>query len=326
MDSFVWINGALVEPGEARVSAFDAGLTHGVGLFETMRAQRGRVFRLYEHLERLRDSSRALGLTSELRINALGEAVRRVVERSELAWGTHDDDGSDRAARVRLTLTGGDLNMLNRALPGDGGAGGGGEGARGAGEPTIIIHVTPAQRYPRAMFDKGVLVTIADTKANPLNPHEGHKTLNYWWRLRELQVAASKGAGEALVLQVTNHLCGGAVSNVFLVRDGTLFTPIARGEEEAGAIGSPVLPGITRQVVGELADGMGMGLARRMLTIDEALDADEVFLTNASWGVLPVRQIEGRAVGDGMPGPVTRSLRERWLSWSADEGGTGDGG
>lgn len=313
MPSLVWINGAFVEPAAAQVSAFDAGLMHSVGLFETMRAQRGQVFRLYEHLERLRDSARELGLTNDLRVNALAEAVRRVVEKSELAWGTYEGDAADptpgasneRAARVRLTLTGGDLNLLQRARQGEQDA--------PPSEPTIIIQVTPAQRYPQAMFDAGVLMTIAQTKANPLNAHEGHKTLNYWWRLRELQLAASRGAGEALVLQVTNHLAGGAVSNIFLVRDGTLFTPIARGEEEGGALGSPVLPGITRQAIAEIADSMGIGLARKMLSVEDALDADEVFLTNASWGVLPVRQIEGRAIADGRPGPITSRLRQGWL-------------
>lgn len=311
MPSVTWINGNFVEPEQATVSAFDAGMLHGVGLFETMRAQNSQVFRLYDHLQRLRDSAKELGLTDDLRINALAEAVRRVLDRSELAWGQHDD-GSDKAARLRLTLTGGDLNLLQRATQPNDGA------KSPAAEPTIIIQVTPAQRYPQAMFDAGVLLTIADTKANPLNLHEGHKTLNYWWRLRELQKAATRGAGEALVLQVTNHLAGGAVSNIFLVRDGTLFTPIARGEEEGGAIGSPVLPGITRQTIAELADSMGIGLARKMLSIEDALDADEIFLTNASWGVLPVRQIEARPIADAMPGPITRRLREAWLQRVAE--------
>ena len=107
MAEAVWINGEFVEREAARVSAFDAGLLHGVGLFETMLASRGRVFALERHLARLEGSARDLGLSERLRVAALTEAVRRVVAESGLAA-----DGG--RARVRLTLTGGDLNLLER--------------------------------------------------------------------------------------------------------------------------------------------------------------------------------------------------------------------
>ncbi len=223
MAETVWINGEFIERGDARVSAFDAGLLHGVGLFETMTAAAGRVFMLDRHMARLEHSTKELGLTESLRVAALGEAVERVVERSGLGAG-------DARARVRLTITGGDLNLLERE-------------ARSQTDPTIIISVTPATSYPDEMFDKGVGVLIAAAKANPLNPFEGHKTLDYWWRLRALQEAAARRMGEALVLQVTNHICGGAVSNLFAIKDGTLVTPLARGEEQPGAMGSPLMLG-----------------------------------------------------------------------------------
>lgn len=293
MSEMVWVNGEFVERESARVSAFDAGLLHGVGLFETMTAAAGRVFELDRHMARLERSARELGLSENLRVGPLGEAVQGVVERSGLAQG-------EARARVRLTVTGGDLNLLERE-------------ARSQTDPTIIVSVTPATRYPAEMFEKGVGVLIASAKANPLNPFEGHKTLNYWWRLRALQEAATRRMGETLVLQVTNHVCGGAVSNVFAVRDGTLVTPLARGEEERGAMGSPVLPGVTRGVVMELAEDQGLGCARKLMNIADVLDADELFLTNASWGVLPVVGVEAKPLGDGRPGPVTRKLREMWL-------------
>jgi branched-chain amino acid aminotransferase len=293
----VWVNGRFVEQGTAQVSAFDAGITHGVGLFETMHACRGRVFRAERHLARLAGSAEALGLSRDLRTRALEEAVQACVERSGLASG-------DAHARVRLTLTGGDLNLLTAAQQG---------GGEAHADPTIIIHVTRATPYPDEMFDRGVGVLIAEPKANPLNPNEGHKTIDYWWRLRALQAAAGAGMGEALVLQVSNHVAGGAVSNLFVVKDGALLTPLARGEEDRGALPSPVLPGVTRDAVTELADAAGVGTSKRLLTIDDVLDADELFLTNASWGVLPVVNVEKRAIASGAPGEVTRLLRERWL-------------
>ncbi|MHC4910436.1 MAG: aminotransferase class IV, partial [Planctomycetota bacterium] len=108
-------------------------------------------------------------------------------------------------------------------------------------DPTIIITATPPTQYPDTFVTEGVTATIAEGRDNPFDLMAGHKTLNYWSRIRELQVAAQKEAGEALRFTVSNHLASGSVSNAFLVRDGVLQTPIARGEEEQGALPSSVL-------------------------------------------------------------------------------------
>lgn len=300
----VWLNGRFVPLEDAKVSAFDAGLQHGVGLFETMLARDGRVLHLDRHLNRLDNSARALRLTESLHLDPLREAVEMTLAKNDLA-----------EARIRLTLTGGDLNLLTREA---------GKRAN-ATQPTILIHAQPPTQYPAEMFEKGVLVTIADARLNPLDPFAGHKTLSYWPRLSALQEAARKGAGEAIWFTVSNHLAGGSVSNIFLVKGGALLTPIVRGEEEevAGAgfaasggvrLPSPVLPGITREwILGE-ADDLGIHIARRMLDIDDLLNANEVFLTNSSWGVLPVVQVERAKIGPGAIGEVTKQLRERWLA------------
>jgi branched-subunit amino acid aminotransferase/4-amino-4-deoxychorismate lyase len=289
----IWINGEFVEREKARVSAMDAGLQHAVGLFETMLAVGGETIDLARHLERLRDSAMQLRLSDDLRAPALAEAVEAVVEKASL----------DRA-RVRLTITGGDLNLL----------------AVGAGpaDPTILIDARPATAYPEPMYEQGVVTTIADRRDNPLDPFAGHKTLNYWPRLAELQRASSKGAAEAVTLQVSNHLAGGCVSNLFIVKDDELFTPTARGEEEPGAIASPVLPGITRGRILEWAGDQDRLATPKLLTIDDLLDADEAFLTNSSWGVLPISRVEQKEIGGGAPGPVARAMLERWRqSWSS---------
>lgn len=293
----VFLNGSMLDRDQARISAFDAGLTHGVGLFETMSAKliegEPEIARLHDHLERLITSAKQLGLSTDLRANPLADAVRRAVMERGLP-----------EQRVRLTITGGDLNLLAHA-------------DRAGHDPTILIDCQPATQYPAEMFAQGVGVTLADTRANPLNPFEGHKTLNYWWRLAELQKAAARGAAEALVFSVTNHAVGGCVSNVFCVKGGRLLTPIARGEEVEGAIPSPVLPGVTRRAVLECAHELEIVSDTRMLSLDDISSADEVFLTNSSWGVLPVVSIEGQAIGvetEGLdpkgPGEVTKRLRE----------------
>lgn len=289
----VFLNGRFVDAAEARVSAFDAGMTHAVGLFETMaggvRGGEASVTRLHDHLDRLAASAKQLRLTDELRKTALAEAVLRTVEK----------EGSERQ-RVRLSITGGDLNLLASS------SGGGSERAH---DPTVLVSAQPATAYPDAMFEQGVVVAIADAKANPFEPTASHKTLNYWWRLSALRDASAKGAAEALVFQVTNHLCGGCVSNAFVVKDGSLLTPIARGEEAAGALPSPVLPGITRGAVIDAARELGIDVTARMLTIDDVLGADELLLTNSSWGVLPVVAVEASKIGAGTPGEVTQRLR-----------------
>ncbi len=107
------------------------------------------------------------------------------------------------------------------------------------------------------------------------------------------------------------------MSNIFLVKNGELLTPIARGEEVKGGLPSPVLPGITRGAVMEYAAARQMACRRVMLSVEEMLGADEVFLTNSSWGVLPVVSVVGlgekKAIGDGVPGRVTGELREEWV-------------
>jgi branched-subunit amino acid aminotransferase/4-amino-4-deoxychorismate lyase len=348
----VFLNGRFVSRDEAVVSAFDAGFQHGVGLFETMLAVRDeesgeqragwRVLHVREHLERLSVSARGLGLSESLRLGALEEAVVRTVE--------HAGEEIDAARlRVRLTITGGDLNMLGaaRQSAGSGGEGesiesgqpnpGSSRGGEGGQAPTLLIVAQPATEYPAEMFERGVGVVLADLRVNPLDPFQGHKTLNYWPRLRELQVAAGKRAAEALVFQVTNHLAGGCVSNAFVVRGGKVYTPIARGEEEevagvnatpgledsatpsAGAEGdrravlpSPVLPGIVRRWVMDWCVSEGVEVERRMLTIDDVLGADEVLLTNSSWGVLPVVRVEREAIGDGVVGEISKRLVRGW--------------
>lgn len=333
----VFLNGDFVPRDAAFVSAFDAGLQHGVGLFETMLAHKGggawRVIHGREHMDRLVTSARQLGLSESLRISALEEAIVRTVVKAG------EDMPSVARFRVRLTITGGDLNMLEQGRAS-------GDSTKGR-EATVLIVVSPATAYPKEMFERGVGVVVAGLRVNPLEMHAGHKTLNYWPRLRELQIAAGNRAGEALVFQITNHLAGGCVSNAFIVKDGALVTPIARGEEEevarlgeddlegsgsgsgsisieeagrsrGAAMPSPVLPGITRRWVMDWAHQQRLDVERRMVKIDDVLGADEVLLTNSSWGVLPVVRVEKEAIGDGVVGEVGKALVKAWTAAADD--------
>ena len=285
----IWLNGSMMDAADARISVLDAGTQHGVGLFETMRASRGEILQMRPHMERLRNSALELQLTESLNVEALCEALMQLLTANEL------ED-----ARIRLTLTGGDLPGLQAYN-------------NAPRHPNIFIVSQPPTRYPDEFFDKGIIACIADGRLNPLDPHAGHKTLNYWSRIRALQQAGTSGAGEAIWFSVSNHLCGGSVSNIFVVSNGCLLTPIAHGEEEGATLPSPVLPGTVRQFVIDQAEIAGIGANRKMLDIDDMLDADEVFLTNSSWGILPLVGVEKEPISDGLVGTITKQLRDRWV-------------
>ncbi len=269
----VWINGRFVDDKDAKVGVFDAGFQHGVGLFETMLAKNGKVFRARQHTERLAISAGLLRLTEKLQIEPLVEALHLTLS-----------ENNQESARMRLTITGGDLNMLQQT-------------GSGGGDPTIVIQTQPPTSYPDAFYENGVVITLASGRINPYEFGAGHKTLNYWSRLLNLQLAAMQQCGEALWLTPSASVASGCVSNVFVVRDGTLFTPVARGEEGDGDEPSAVLPGITRDVVIELANNIGIGTSRSQISFDEVLSGDEVFLTNSSWGVLPVIGVRAAVQG-----------------------------
>jgi len=293
----VWINGSLFEDKDAKIGVFDAGFQHGVGLFETMIAKRGTVFRAEQHMERLANSASVLRLTEKLQIQPLVEALGQVLE-----------ENNQEDARVRLTITGGDLNMLQQT------------GQSGGGDPTIVIQTQPPTEYPETFYENGVLVSLASGRANPYELGAGHKTLNYWSKLLNLQLAAMQQCGESLWLTPSAHVTGGCVSNVFIVKEGTLFTPIAQGEEGGVDEPSAVLPGITRACVIELADELGIGTSKIIMTLDDVLAADEIFLTNSSWGILPVVGIraavqqedkvgtQDQPIAEGVVGNITKQL------------------
>jgi branched-subunit amino acid aminotransferase/4-amino-4-deoxychorismate lyase len=293
----VWVNGSFLDDDMAKISVFDAGFQHGVGLFETMSAKNGAVFRAKEHMERLANSSSMLRLTEKLEITPLVEALQQTL-----------NENNQPEARVRLTISGGDLNMLQQT------------GSSGGGDPTIVIQTQPPTQYPDAFFENGVTVSIASGRSNPYEFGAGHKTLNYWSKLLNLQLAAMQQCGEAIWLTPSANITGGSVSNLFVVKNGTLFTPTARGEEDIDEEPSATIPGVTRSVIVGIADDLGVGTNKKSVVLDEVLGADEVFLTNSSWGVLPVVGIratvktdddqtsQDEPIGDGGVGRLTSQL------------------
>jgi branched-chain amino acid aminotransferase len=156
---------------------------------------------------------------------------------------------------------------------------------------------------------------IDDQKLNPYDVQAGHKTLNYFSRLSALRQANERGAGEALWFNVHNYLQSGSITNVFVVKDGTVITPPTPAELATEPVKeltpyprSAVLPGVTRAAVLELSRTARIPVKLGPLTVDDLLGADEVFVTNSIMGVMPVGRVERKAIGDDMAGPITKQL------------------
>lgn len=276
-EPIVYLNGTLVPLRDARVSVYDGGWLHGAGLFETMRAEYGRVFRLESHLTRLMRSAAVL---------------LHPIERGELP-GSRDFAELLRAngletARVRLTVTSGTVLGEAEAPP---------------PSPTVCVTASELFAYPQKLFDDGVSVLVSRYRQSPLDPTVGHKTTGYLARLAALREAQAANCAEAIWFTTAHQLAEGSISNVFVVRNGVLRTP---------ALDTPVLPGIARDAVMSIAQTLKIPMEEGRLSIDDLLDADEVMLTNAMMEVLPVVRVEKHAIGNERVGPITRQLREAY--------------
>ncbi|MDK1030467.1 MAG: aminotransferase class IV [Planctomycetia bacterium] len=281
MNRDVYVNGEFVPEGEARISAADAGFLLGVGVFETLRAYNGRVFRLEDHLGRLRLGTEAFNIE----LTETDDEIRGAIARLIAGNGVPE-------ARLRLTVSQGPLGR--DPLP---------EG--GQGRATVVITATDVAPYPDEFYENGMSVLVSKTRVSESDPTTRHKTTNYLPRLVALKEAHEAGCGEALMFNSKNHLAEGAVSNAFIVSNGELVTP---------QVSEGLLPGITRKVVLGLAGELQIPAREGPVVMDDILSADEMFLTNSIMEIMPVCMIEHHAIGGGKPGPVTRRLRDAYRS------------
>lgn len=279
MPDFVYVNGSLVPAGEARISVFDHGFLYGDGLFETMRAYDGRVFKLAEHLARLEDSAGQMELSLPWNREALSLAVYSVLEKNEL-----------KNAYIRLTVTRGEgpVGIDPRLCP----------------KPNLVIMAREMPPYDETMYSGGIKIIIVSTRRNlsAACPPE-LKSLNFLNNILAKMELNRAGVTEGVMLNYRGEVTEGTVSNVFICKNGRLLTPA----RECG-----ILPGITRDTVLEIAKDAGIQAVESVLTPENMLDADEVFLTNSGSEIIPVVQIGDTVIGGGSPGPITRQVLERY--------------
>jgi branched-chain amino acid aminotransferase len=271
----IFIDGKYFSEANAKISVFDHGLLYGDGIFEGIRIYHGRVFRLKEHIDRLFYSAKAILLTIPMSHSDLITAVVETCRRNQVRDGY-----------VRLVVTRG--------------AGTLGLNPNRCKNPSVIIIAGKIQLYPSEFYQKGMeIITVPTVRSlhSALNP--AIKSLNYLNNILAKIEANNAGCEEAILLNAEGYVAECTGDNVFIVKEGQLFTPPL----SAGA-----LYGITRRVVLDLAREDGMQIGEPNLTRYDIFNADECFLTGTGAELVPVVKVDGRVIGTGRPGPVTARL------------------
>ncbi|WDL97994.1 branched-chain-amino-acid transaminase [Alicyclobacillus sp. ALC3] len=275
MAQWIYLNDQLVPKEEAKVSVYDHGFLYGDGVFEGIRVYGGNIYRLHEHMERLYDSAKAILLNIPYSYDEMTKIIVDTVLANEL------ED-----AYIRLVVSRGVGNLGLDPLT--------------CQSPNVIVIVEPLALYPKELYQNGLeIVTVATrrSRSDILNPKL--KSLNYLNNILVKIEAHLAGVSEALMLNTEGYVAEGSGDNVFVMRRGEIWTP-------PSYIGA--LEGITRAAIIQLAREQGYTVHIEPFTRHEVYTADEVFLTGTAAEVIPVVKVDGRVIGEGKPGEVTRRL------------------
>ena len=279
MPAIIWIDGEYHDRASARVSVFDHGLLYGDGVFEGLRAYNRRLFRLDRHVDRLYASAKAVWIEVPMAKDAMRRLVEEVVAKS----------GLDEAyVRLLVTRGVGDLGLDPRKCP----------------RPSVIIIVDSIRLWPSDRYEKGL---TALTAATPINHRESLspriKSLNYLSHILAKVEGIAAGVDEVIMLDAGGYVAEASGMNLFAVTNGTLKTPPAY----AG-----ILRGVTRDAVIELAREATYGVEEVPINRYDLYTADEMFFTGTAAEVVGVAKLDGRVIGAGVPGPVTKELAKRF--------------
>jgi len=278
-DEIVYLNGRLVPRYEAKLSPFDHGFLYGYGLFETMRAYNGHIFRLDAHLSRLRCSAESIGLTHGVLTTDEGKQSLKAACRATLEANQLKD------ARIRLSASAGEGDMTPDPST--------------CSNPTILITARNLHPLPPEKSETGFKATVSFLRRNSQSPLSRLKSTCYMENVLARTAARASGYDEAIMLNEKGHLAEGSTTNIFLVSGGELFTP---------SFESGVLPGITREAVLEIARTSNIRANERPVNLDELIEAQEAFLTNSVLEIMPLVSIDGKPIGTGKPGKLTGDL------------------
>jgi branched-chain amino acid aminotransferase len=275
----VWVDGKWCDRASATISVYDHGLLYGDGVFEGVRVYGGKIFRLAEHLERLYDSAKAIWLTIPMDREEMTAITEEGVRRSGI---------TEAYVRHVVTRGVGDLGLDPRKCA----------------KPSVLIIVDTIKLWPEQVYEAGLSVITAGTpipQRESLSPRV--KSLNYLAHILAKIEGIHAGADEVLMLDSAGAVAEGSGQNVFVVKNGRLKTP----PPYAG-----ILKGVTRDVVIELAAKAGYHVEESVLNRYDVYTADEAFLTGTATELVAIRQLDGRIIGTGKAGPITRDLRARF--------------
>ena len=279
----IWLDGKLVDEADARISVFDHGLLYGDGVFEGIRVYSGKIFKLDAHIKRLYQSAKVIRLEIPLSQSKLVNAIEKTVEANGVIDGY-----------IRLVVTRGTGNLgLNPFV---------------CEKSIIFIIADNIQLYPEELYETGMKVISATTVRNhPLAIPPQVKSLNYLNNILAKIEALDSNVPEAIMYNHEGYVAEATGDNVFIVRNGVIYTPPV----EAGA-----LEGITRGVVIRLAKEENLEVVEKNLTRFDLYICDEFFLTGTAAEVIGVVEIDGRVIGDGTPGTVTKLLRKKFFEYA----------
>ena len=273
----VFINGTLYNKEDAKVSVYDHGFLYGDGVFEGMRSYAGTVFRMKEHLDRLWESAEKIQLTIPMTKEEMSDAVNATLAANEI------EDGY-----IRLVVSRGEgtLGLDPNKCP----------------TPNIIIITDFITLYPDEFYQNGLEIITAKTIRNhpgALDPRI--KSLNYLNNILAKIEGLAAGCVETLMLNHKGEVAECTGDNIFIVKGGKLLTP---------PVDAGVLEGITRGAVMELAAGDGVEVVESTMTLEDVYSAEEVFLTGSAAEIVPVIKVDGKQIGDGTPGLITRRVAD----------------
>ena len=268
----IWLDEKLEEEQDAKISVFDHGLLYGDGVFEGIRFYNGRVFRLEEHISRLYDSARAILLNMPWTQEQVCQFTVDTIKANGLSDGY-----------VRLVVTRGTGGLgLNPYL---------------CERPSMFIIASTISLYPEEYYTNGLaIITCATRRPTPAALMPQVKSLNYLNNIMAKVEAIQSGAMEAVMLYEQGYVAECTGDNLFLLKNGKLLTP---------PVSDGALDGVTRRVILELADQLGIPWAEQTLTRYDIFVADECFLTGTAAEVIPVISLDRRPIGEGVPGPLT---------------------
>jgi len=283
----VYINGKFYEKSKAMISVFDHGLLYGDGVFEGIRSYGRMVFKLDEHIDRLYESARSIMLDVGMSKKALAEAVVETLKENNL---------KDAYIRLVVTRGQGDLGLDPRKCR----------------KASVIIITDNIILYPEKYYKKGLsLITVATRRNIPEAVNPQIKSLNYLNNILAKIEAVHVGFEEAIMLNSDGYVIECTGDNIFIVKDGALFTPPAY----LGA-----LRGITRGSVIDIARSLKIRFSEKVLTRHKLFNADECFLTGTAAEIIPVVTIDGRTIGDGSPGVMTTRFMKGFRKLTKSEG------